>query len=278
MAHYHALCTLSFGCKFGTAPPEKFADDECEYDEVEIEELRHDSEGLKKIKKIVRVPKAPVSRAIVEKCRRLELEENSLSMINSLMIGSEKRQGKASSGSSTKKNGRRGSNKSPDSSDSSSPSSPSHSVVSSRSGSDISSASPPPLPQSTTEPNNNKPSDVVLTSEDVIEEAVALQDDVSFAEVASVSPLEPSVEEPKKKDNPDASEWRRKGYDKFLDDPDFGYIDFAKRGRASAVSTFRTQDYQWDDQGYTFSNYLYPDIGSYLDEKFKVGYNLTYYT
>lgn len=63
-----------------------------------------------------------------------------------------------------------------------------------------------------------------------------------------------------------------------MDDNEFTYIDFAKRVRDTDSSTYRIQDYQWDDQGYSLSNYLYPDIGNFLDEKFKVGYNLTYYT
>ncbi|KAI7694892.1 hypothetical protein SSS_01105 [Sarcoptes scabiei] len=70
----------------------------------------------------------------------------------------------------------------------------------------------------------------------------------------------------------------KNNYDVFIDDQEFCYVDFAKRTQLSEISTYRIQDYQWDDQGYSLSNYLYPDIAGFLDEKFKVGYNLTYYT
>ena len=73
-------------------------------------------------------------------------------------------------------------------------------------------------------------------------------------------------------------QWKKHNFDVLIDDPGFTYIDFAKRCHPSDSSTYRIQDYQWDDQGYSLSNYLYPDIAPYLDEKFKVGYNLTYYT
>lgn len=64
----------------------------------------------------------------------------------------------------------------------------------------------------------------------------------------------------------------------FVDDPDFLYEDFARRGEVSDIPTFRVQDYSWDDQGYSLVNRLYNDVGNLLDEKFKTAYNLTYYT
>lgn len=64
----------------------------------------------------------------------------------------------------------------------------------------------------------------------------------------------------------------------FIEDPDFGYQDFAKRGEDSAIPTFRVQDYSWEDHGYSLVNRLYNDIGNFLDDKFKTAYNLTYYT
>lgn len=65
---------------------------------------------------------------------------------------------------------------------------------------------------------------------------------------------------------------------KFIDDPQFGYEDFARRREESEVPTFRVQDYSWDDHGFSLVNRLYSDIGNLLDEKFKICYNLTYYT
>lgn len=65
---------------------------------------------------------------------------------------------------------------------------------------------------------------------------------------------------------------------RFVDDPDFIYQDFAKRGEAADIPTFRVQDYSWDDHGYSLVNRLYNDVGTLLDEKFKVAFNLTYYT
>ncbi|XP_039276386.1 sestrin homolog isoform X2 [Nilaparvata lugens] len=64
----------------------------------------------------------------------------------------------------------------------------------------------------------------------------------------------------------------------FIDDPDFVYEDFARRGQNSDIPTFRVHDYSWDDHGYSLVNRLYNDVGNLLDEKFKTAYNLTYYT
>ncbi|GJQ67870.1 hypothetical protein Trydic_g16632 [Trypoxylus dichotomus] len=63
----------------------------------------------------------------------------------------------------------------------------------------------------------------------------------------------------------------------FVDDSSFMYHDFAKRGDHE-ISTFRVQDYSWDDHGYSLVNRLYNDVGNLLDDKFKTAYNLTYYT
>lgn len=64
----------------------------------------------------------------------------------------------------------------------------------------------------------------------------------------------------------------------FIDDPDFTYQDFTKRGEHQEISTFRAQDYSWEDHGYSLANRLYSGIGSLLDAKFQVAYDLTYYT
>lgn len=90
---------------------------------------------------------------------------------------------------------------------------------------------------------------------------------------------------------------------KYVIDPSFNYVDFARRisggggSRSNYVrrlqqsqsaghdgqeeehySTLRVQDYSWDDQGYSLVNQLYTDVGSLLDEKFKTAYNMTYFT
>lgn len=65
---------------------------------------------------------------------------------------------------------------------------------------------------------------------------------------------------------------------RFIEDADFSYEDFAKRGAPGDIPTFRAQDYSWEDQGFSLSNRLYSEIGTLLDDKFRVAYNLTYYT
>lgn len=65
---------------------------------------------------------------------------------------------------------------------------------------------------------------------------------------------------------------------RYIQDSQFVYQDFAKRGELTDIPTFRVQDYSWDDHGYSLSNRLYNDVGTLLDEKFKTAYNLTYYT
>ena len=65
---------------------------------------------------------------------------------------------------------------------------------------------------------------------------------------------------------------------RFVCDADFTYQDFAKRGEASTLPTFRAQDYSWDDQGFSLANRLYTDVGTLLDQKFKKAAHLTYYT
>ncbi|XP_037912165.1 sestrin homolog isoform X1 [Hermetia illucens] len=64
----------------------------------------------------------------------------------------------------------------------------------------------------------------------------------------------------------------------YIDDPGFIYHDFARRGAENIPSTFRIQDYSWDDHGYSLVNGLYNDVGFLLDDKFRVTYNLTYFT
>ncbi|EDW58721.2 sestrin homolog [Drosophila virilis] len=63
----------------------------------------------------------------------------------------------------------------------------------------------------------------------------------------------------------------------YVDDASFTYQDFARRG-AENINTFRIQDYSWEDHGYSLVDGLYNDVGTFLDEKFRAAYNLTYFT
>lgn len=62
----------------------------------------------------------------------------------------------------------------------------------------------------------------------------------------------------------------------FIDDPDFTYQDFARRGSVNLIPTFRIQDYSWDDHAFSLVNRLYNDVGNLLDDKFRLMYQLTY--
>ncbi|XP_074863602.1 sestrin-3-like isoform X2 [Carettochelys insculpta] len=54
----------------------------------------------------------------------------------------------------------------------------------------------------------------------------------------------------------------------YVQDPDFGYQDFARRDE-DQTPIFRVQDYSWEDHGFSLVNRLYSDIGFLLDEKFR---------
>lgn len=58
----------------------------------------------------------------------------------------------------------------------------------------------------------------------------------------------------------------------------FTYQDFSRRGAENVPSTFRIQDYSWDDHGFSLVNRLYNDVGVLLDLKYRAAYNLTYFT
>lgn len=62
----------------------------------------------------------------------------------------------------------------------------------------------------------------------------------------------------------------------FMEEPEYIYQDFARRGTENAARTFRIQDYSWDDHAYSLVNRLYNDVGFLLDDKIRVAYNLTY--
>ncbi|KAM4795203.1 sestrin-2 [Rhinophrynus dorsalis] len=63
----------------------------------------------------------------------------------------------------------------------------------------------------------------------------------------------------------------------FVEDPDFGYIDFTRRGE-QAPPTFRAHDYTWEDHGYSLLHRLYPEVGQLIEDKFQAAFNLTYHT
>ncbi|EDV36681.1 uncharacterized protein Dana_GF13078, isoform A [Drosophila ananassae] len=63
----------------------------------------------------------------------------------------------------------------------------------------------------------------------------------------------------------------------YVDDAKFIYQDFARRGTEN-INTFRIQDYSWEDHGFSLVDGLYNDVGTFLDEKFRAAYNLTYCT
>ncbi|KAM7159845.1 sestrin-3-like isoform 4-T4 [Macrochelys suwanniensis] len=54
----------------------------------------------------------------------------------------------------------------------------------------------------------------------------------------------------------------------YVQDPDFGYQDFARRDE-DQTQLFRVQDYSWEDHGFSLVNRLYSDVGHLLDEKFR---------
>ncbi|GFS81092.1 sestrin homolog [Nephila pilipes] len=65
--------------------------------------------------------------------------------------------------------------------------------------------------------------------------------------------------------------------EEFVDDD----ITFTRRAFSIAdghLSDFIIQDCTWDDHAYSLLNRFYNDVGTILDEKFKVAYDLTYYT
>ncbi|KAI7694891.1 hypothetical protein SSS_01105 [Sarcoptes scabiei] len=78
LAHFHSMCSLSFGCKFGFELPEVLEDD-ADYEEVEIEEIRFDGDDRKRITKVVK--RSPASSLIVERCRQLIQEDANLAKV-----------------------------------------------------------------------------------------------------------------------------------------------------------------------------------------------------
>ena len=75
-----------------------------------------------------------------------------------------------------------------------------------------------------------------------------------------------------------ANETPQPGIARYLEDASFGYSDFASREQGMDISTFKVQDYSWEEHGFSLINRLYPDIGQMLDDKFSCTINLTYNT
>ena len=75
-----------------------------------------------------------------------------------------------------------------------------------------------------------------------------------------------------------ANETPQPGIARYLEDASFGYSDFASRDQDMGISTFKVQDYSWEEHGFSLINRLYPDIGQMLDDKFSCTINLTYHT
>lgn len=71
---------------------------------------------------------------------------------------------------------------------------------------------------------------------------------------------------------------REAGINHYVRDVEFQYIDFAKRGRETEFPTFRINDFDWDDQGFSMISKFYDDVAQLLDDKFRTIYNLTYGT
>ncbi|ESO84167.1 hypothetical protein LOTGIDRAFT_155490 [Lottia gigantea] len=65
---------------------------------------------------------------------------------------------------------------------------------------------------------------------------------------------------------------------RYVEDPTFAYTDFATRESVMEIPSFRANEYSWEEHGFSLANRLYSDIGSLLDDKFNMAYNLTYYT
>ncbi|KAJ6215777.1 hypothetical protein RDWZM_010277 [Blomia tropicalis] len=287
MGHFHMLCSLAFGCKFGFAEPENCEEDENDYEEVEIEELRMDANGSQRIKKIVK--RSPASRLIVERCRQLELENANLAEFVNFKIGGNGGGGNnGNSGSmmkNTKTKGKR--NKS------------TNDIIDTKSSSSSSSTTTTTTNRSRSIEPSQRTMVVVAPNLSVSSTSSTSNHSLSSTESAdennqNIKQPTPPPQQQQQQSQPQSTtnnneatfmentwpedEWKRQQYDRFVNGATFGYIDFANRNRSSEVSTFRVQDYQWEDQGFSLSNLLYPDIGKFLDEKFKVGYNLTYYT
>jgi len=62
----------------------------------------------------------------------------------------------------------------------------------------------------------------------------------------------------------------------FVSDVNFQYVDFARR--QDEFSTFRVQDFNWDEEGYSSIARFDEDTAQCLDDKFRTIYNLTYET
>jgi len=62
----------------------------------------------------------------------------------------------------------------------------------------------------------------------------------------------------------------------FIQDVNFQYVDFARR--QDEFATFRIQDFNWDEEGYSSIARFDEDTAQFLDDKFRTIYNMTYGT
>jgi len=65
---------------------------------------------------------------------------------------------------------------------------------------------------------------------------------------------------------------------KFVLLPELQYVDFAQRERKELFKTFRVQDFNWDEQGFSVISRFYDEIAQLLDDKFQTAYHMTYRT
>ncbi|CAD5110731.1 DgyrCDS101 [Dimorphilus gyrociliatus] len=129
--------------------------------------------------------------------------------------------------------------------------------------------------------NEEKPIKVLMESmrqlhdnpEASVEEKVKAFESIDPAFDKSPSPPQSGAHEERQRKEQNAEFMK-----KFIDNPGFAYEDFSQRDRSNNPTTFRAQDFSWDEQGFSLTNRLYPDLGQYLDEKFKIATTLTYYT
>eukprot|EP00088_Acartia_fossae_P005036 TRINITY_DN12201_c0_g3_i1.p1 TRINITY_DN12201_c0_g3~~TRINITY_DN12201_c0_g3_i1.p1 ORF type:complete len:508 (+),score=92.85 TRINITY_DN12201_c0_g3_i1:90-1613(+) len=81
-----------------------------------------------------------------------------------------------------------------------------------------------------------------------------------------------------KLDEQTATQYPLPQFRKFLRTPDFHYVDFAKRDNKQNFPTFRVQDFNWDEEGFSVISRFYDEIAQLLDDKFRTAYNMTYRT
>lgn len=279
MGHFNMLCTLAFGCKFGIAPPFKY-DEKPSSLTFEVEELRCENVGERNVYRKV-IKKSPLAELVAERCKQLEIEEENMKKLmnnfrfetkesRKVRLRMEKKRDKEERYRKKKEREARVNGKFVD------------------------------AVEATTEGLAQEEREAAAAAAAAVAKAEAA---AAAAEAKAKAKAE--VEAQAKADVidkctpstsghanvlrtkidkiniPNSEEmWKENNYDKYIIEPEFCYVDFVKHQNDSKmhVSTFRMQDFDWDEQAFSTVNMLYPESAIYLDEKFKVGYNLTYYT